>query len=73
MKLARCKRHNKTADKITKELKKVHQEATIIRERTYRAGLERLKPDTTCSRMDDVCTFIELTIPYEKNEETLNR
>ena len=22
---------------------------------------------------DDVCTFIELTIPYEKNEETLNR
>ena len=71
-KLARCKRHNNTADKIAKELKKVHTEATIIRERTYRAGLERLKPDITMFE-DDVCTFIELTIPYEKNKETLNR
>ena len=68
----RCKRHNTVCGKIAKELKLEHPEASIQRERTWRVGMENLKPDITTIKNRKL-TFVEVTIPYEKYSEVLSR
>ena len=53
-------------------MKLAHPEAAIQRERTWRVGLENLKPDITMS-INGKLTFVEVTIPYEKDSDVLNR
>ena len=57
----RSKRHNTVCDKIAKELKLAHPEDAIQRERTWRLGLENLKPDITMINNGKL-TFVEVTI-----------
>ena len=65
-------RHNKICDKIAKELKLAIPDAAVQRDRTWRIGLVNLKSDITMKHENKI-TFVEVTIPYEKNEEALEQ
>ena len=62
-------RHNKI---IAKELKLTIPDAAVQRDRTWRIGLVNLKPDITMKHENKI-TFVEVTNPYEKNQEALEQ
>ena len=76
--LARCtfnknlitKRHDHLVQKIAKELKKTHPNASIWCERSWRSGTELMRPDITMVNGEKV-SIIEVPLPYETSEEYL--
>ena len=56
---------------VVRELKKKHPPNSIQMERTWAVGNRNWKPDITMINDDGKATFIEATIPYEKDGETL--
>ena len=64
-------RHNSVVKKIAKELKLQYTTSSIQMERTWAVGTRNLKPDITMINAEGKATFVEITIPYEKDGETL--
>ena len=64
------KRHDHLVQKIAKELKKTHPNASIWCERSWRSGTELMRPDITMVNGEKV-SIIEVPLPYETSEEYL--
>ena len=64
------KRHNFIVKRIGKELKNVGWD--VQQERTYQVGQERLRPDISASKNNEIA-LIDVTVPFENQADTLNR
>ena len=66
-------RHNSVVRKLAKELKKRYPSNSVQMERTWAVGNRHWKPDITMVSEDGKATFVEVTIPYERDGDTLKR